>query len=162
MLRHTSSASRKPTSVPTTPTEAPVIMNTRMMAPWVTPMVRRMPMSRPLSFTSMIRPEVMLNAATITMMRQDQEHHVALDLQRVEEGGVALAPVDHEDRAAGRFGDEPAVAVDLVRLVDIDLDGGDVAGAVEIGLRLGQRHEHEGGVVFRHADSRTRPRPCRA
>src|SRR6478736_113721 len=33
MLRHTSSANRKPTSVPTTPTEAPVIMNTRMMAP---------------------------------------------------------------------------------------------------------------------------------
>jgi len=64
----------------------------------------------------------------------------------------ALKKVDHEDRAAGRFGDEPAVTVDLVRLVDIHLDGGDVAGAVEIGLRLGQRHEHEGGVVFRHAD----------
>ena len=54
--------------MPTTPIDAPVIMNTRMIAPWVTPMVRRMPMSRPLSFTSMIRPEVMLNAATITMI----------------------------------------------------------------------------------------------
>ena len=68
MLRHTTSARRKPTIVPTTPTEAPVTMNTRMIAPWVTPMVRRMPMSRPLSFTSMIRPEAMLNVATITMM----------------------------------------------------------------------------------------------
>ena len=68
MLRHTNSASRKPTTVPTTPTEAPVIMNTRMIAPWVTPMVRRMPISRPLSLTSMIRPEVMLNAATMTMI----------------------------------------------------------------------------------------------
>ena len=84
--------------------------------------------------------------------RQDQEHHVALHLQRIEERGIALAPVDHEDRAAGCFGDEPAVTVDLVRLVDIYLDGGDVAGAVEIGLRLGQRHEHERGIVFRHAD----------
>src|SRR5437868_2230497 len=68
MLRHTSTATRKPTKVPTTPTEAPVIMNTRMMAPWVTPIVRNMPMSRPLSFTSMISPEVILNAATITIM----------------------------------------------------------------------------------------------
>ena len=54
--------------MPTTPTEAPVIMKMRMIAPCVTPMVRRMPMSRPLSLTSMIRPDVMLNAATITMM----------------------------------------------------------------------------------------------
>src|SRR5262249_59914909 len=61
---------------------------------------------------------------------QDEEHHVALDLQRIEEGGVALAPVDHEDRPACGLGDEPAVGVDLIRVVDIDLDGGDVAGAV--------------------------------
>ena len=45
-----------------------------------------------------------------------------------------------------------AVAVDAVGIVGIDLDRGDVAGAVEIGLRLLQRHEHEGVVVFRHAD----------
>ena len=68
MLRQTTNANRKPTSVPTTPTEAPVTMKMRMIPPWVTPMVRRMPMSRPLSFTSMISPDVMLNAATITMM----------------------------------------------------------------------------------------------
>ena len=49
---------------PTTPIAAPVIRNTRMIAPCVAPMVRRMPMSRPLSFTSMIRLEAMLNAAT--------------------------------------------------------------------------------------------------
>ncbi len=34
--------------------------------------------------------------------RQDQEHHVALDLQRVEEGRVALPPVDDEDRPLAR------------------------------------------------------------
>ena len=84
--------------------------------------------------------------------RQDQEHHVALDLQRVEEGRVALPPVDHEDRPLRGLGDELPEARDLVGIVGVDLDRGDVAGAVEIGLRLGQRHEHEGGVVFRHAD----------
>ena len=35
-----------------------------MTAPRVAPMVRRMAMSEPLSFTSMIRPEMMLSAAT--------------------------------------------------------------------------------------------------
>ena len=64
MLRHTSSPTTKPVIAPTTPIAAPVIRNTRMIAPWVAPMVRRMPMSRPLSFTSMIRLEAMLNAAT--------------------------------------------------------------------------------------------------
>ena len=38
-----------------------------MIEPCVAPMVRRMPMSRPLSFTSMIRLEAMLNAATSTI-----------------------------------------------------------------------------------------------
>ena len=46
---------------------APVIKNTRMTAPRVAPIVRRMAMSRPLSFTSMIRPEMMLSAATSTI-----------------------------------------------------------------------------------------------
>ena len=52
----------------------------------------------------------------------------------------------------GGVAHELAVAVDLVGIVGIDLDRGDVARAVEIGLRLLQRHEHEGRVVFRHAD----------
>ncbi len=38
-----------------------------MIAPCVAPMVRRMPMSRPLSFTSMIRLDAILNAATTTI-----------------------------------------------------------------------------------------------
>ena len=37
-------------------------------------------------------------------------------------------------------------------IIRIDFDGGHVAGSIEIGLRFGERHEHEGGVVFRHAD----------
>ena len=53
--------------VPVTPIEAPVIRNTRVIAPCVAPMVRRMAMSCPLSFTSMIRPETILSAATSTI-----------------------------------------------------------------------------------------------
>ncbi len=49
------------------PIDAPVIRNTRMIEPCVAPIVRRMPMSRPLSLTSMIRLEAMLNAATSTI-----------------------------------------------------------------------------------------------
>ena len=67
MLRQITVPSRKPTTVPTTPIEAPVIRNTRMIAPWVAPMVRRMAMSEPLSLTSMIRPETILSAATSTI-----------------------------------------------------------------------------------------------
>ena len=67
MFRQIRVPSRKPTTVPTTPIEAPVIRKIRMIAPWVAPMVRRMAMSLPLSFTSMIRPETMLSAATSTI-----------------------------------------------------------------------------------------------
>ena len=56
-----------PARVPTTPIEAPVMRNTRIIAPRVAPMVRRMATSRPLSFTSIIRPEMMLSAATSTI-----------------------------------------------------------------------------------------------
>src|SRR5262245_63800889 len=127
MLRHTSSASRKPTSVPTTPTEAPVTMKTRMIAPCVTPIVRRMPMAA-LVLDQHDQAGRDVEGRDNHDDRQDQEHHVAFDLQRIEEGGVALPPIDHEDRSAGGLGDEPAEAIDLVRLVDINLDRGDVAG----------------------------------
>jgi hypothetical protein len=42
--------------------------------------------------------------------------------------------------------------IHTVGIVGVDLDGGDIAGAIEISLCLRQRHENEGGVVFRHAD----------
>src|SRR4051794_8882200 len=50
-----------------TPIAAPVIRNTRMIEPCEAPMVRRIAMSLPLSFTSMIRPEMMFSAATSTI-----------------------------------------------------------------------------------------------
>ena len=67
MLRHTTSPTTNPVSVPTTPIEAPVMRKMRMIAPCEAPMVRRMAMSLPLSFTSMMRPEMILSAATSTI-----------------------------------------------------------------------------------------------
>ncbi len=54
----------RPSRVPKTPMEAPLRRKTRRIMARVAPMVRRIAMSRPLSFTSMIWPEMMLKAAT--------------------------------------------------------------------------------------------------
>ena len=54
----------RPSRVPATPIDAPAMKNTRIMAPRVAPMVRRMAMSDDLSFTSMINPETMFSVAT--------------------------------------------------------------------------------------------------
>ena len=47
-----------------TPMLAPLRKKMRITMPLVAPMVRNMAMSRPLSFTSMIMLEIILNAAT--------------------------------------------------------------------------------------------------
>ncbi len=123
-----------------------------MIAPCVAPMVRRMAMSRPLSFTSMIRPETMLSAATSTIRVRIRNITLRSTCSALK--NVALRwrqSIMKIGRCAASV-TSLAVAVDPVGIVGIDLDRGDVAGAVEIGLRLRQRHEHEGGVVFRHAD----------
>ena len=82
------------------PIADPDIKNTRRIVPEVAPIVRRIAMSRVLSFTIMIMPEMMLNAGDDDDQRQDQEHHRALDLKRAEEGRVHLAPIDHARRRA--------------------------------------------------------------
>jgi hypothetical protein len=64
IFRQNTSPMAKPISVPSTPIQAPHSRKIRMMAPLLAPMVRRMAMSRPLSFTSMISEEMMLKAAT--------------------------------------------------------------------------------------------------
>ena len=92
---------------------------------------------------------------------QDQEHHVALDLQRIEERRIALPPVDQEYRP-------PAASVTDLRKASI-LSGLVVKTsievtsrvAVEIGLRFGQRHEHEASSRIPTCRSRTPRRPCR-
>ena len=57
-----------------------------------------------------------------------------------------------QDRPARRLLDGGAGLVDPVGIVEIDLDQLHVVLAVEVVLRLGQRHEDEGGVELRHAD----------
>ncbi len=64
MLSAKARPSRKPSRVPTTPIEAPLRRKTRRIAPRVAPIVRMIAMSRPLLFTSMVMPVMMLKAAT--------------------------------------------------------------------------------------------------
>ncbi len=54
--------------------------------------------------------------------RQDQEHHVALDLECGEEGAVSLAPVGQHDRPLRRLLDGEPGLVDPVGIVEEDLD----------------------------------------
>ena len=115
-------------------------------------MVRRMAMSCPLSFTSMIRPETMLSAATSTIM-------VRIRNITLRSTCSALKKVELRCRQSTRNTGRPAASVTALRkasilsgLVGEHLDRGHVVLAIEIGLRLRQRHEHEAGVIFRHAD----------
>ena len=85
-----------------------------MIEPCEAPMVRRIAMSCPLSFTSMIRPGDDVERRDQHDHGQDQEHHVALDLKRVEEGRVALPPVDQEHRPPGGLGHRLAEGIDPV------------------------------------------------
>ena len=123
-----------------------------MIEPWVAPMVRRMAISGPLSFTSMMRPEMMLSAATSTIRVRIRNMTLRSTCSALKNVALRWRQSIMKIGRRGRVGDELAVAIDPVGIVDIDLDRGNVAGAVEIGLRLGHRHEHERGVVFRHAD----------
>ena len=109
-------------------------------------------MSPPLSFTSMIRPEMMLSAAT--RMISVRIRNITLRSTCSALKKVALRwrqSIMKIGRLAASVTSWRKL-VDAVRIVGVDLDRRHVAGAVEIELRLGQRHEHDRGVVFRHAD----------
>ena len=58
MLSQNSSPNSTPNNVPKNPIDAPLIKNMRMIMPRVAPIVRKTAMSRPLSLTSMINPEI--------------------------------------------------------------------------------------------------------
>ncbi len=75
----------KPSSVPVTPMLAPAIRNTRITAPRVAPMVRRMAMSPRLVLHQHDQAGDDVERRHQDDQGQDQEHHIALDLQRVEE-----------------------------------------------------------------------------
>ena len=64
---------------------------------------------------------------------------------------LQAAPIEDVARVPG-IGDKLAKARHFVWIVGVDFDCRDIAGAVEIGLRLWQRHKDDRGIVFRHSD----------
>jgi len=74
----------------------------------------------------MIRPETIFSAATSTIIVRNQEHHIAFDLKRIEEGRIALPPVHQKHRPSGGFGHRLAETVDLVGVGGENLDRGHV------------------------------------
>jgi len=88
--------------------------------------------------------------------RQNDEEDIFLDLQRVEKGLVALAPVGDDDRALDRLFDVEAEIVHLLRIGDEGLDDGRLVLLVEEELRLRERHIDEDIVELGHADREDR------
>ena len=143
---------RKPSSVPKMPTAAPLRKNTRMMAPRVAPMVRMIAMSRPLLFTSMVMPVMMLNAAT-TMIRV-RIRNITLRSICSAAKKCELSCCQSTSRASGpSAGQQVApVAGDPLGLVHHDLDRVHPVRQLEVGLRVGERDVDEAVVVFVHPD----------
>ena len=109
-------------------------------------------MSLPLSFTSMIRPETMLSAATSTISVRIRNITLRSTCSALKKVALRWRQSIMKIGRCAASVTSLRKRVDAVGIVGVDLDRGDIAGAVEIGLRLAQRHEHDGGVVFRHAD----------
>ena len=133
-LRQTITPKSTPAKVPTMPIAAPVMKNIRMMAPDDAPIVRRMAMSAPLSLTSMIRAGHDIERRHQHDQRQDHEHDVALDLERGEEGLVAVAPIADQHLSPGRILDRLAQVIDQVRIGDEQFDRLGDAFGIEIKL----------------------------
>ncbi len=83
---------------------------------------------------------------------QDQEHHVALDLDRVEQARIGLLPVDDPDTAGECRGNQPALLAHPVRIGGKDFEAGDGFGQAEEQLRRVERRIDKAVVVFVHAD----------
>ena len=123
-----------------------------MIAPRVAPIVRRTAIARALSCTSMMRPEMMLSAATSTI--SVRMANITLLSTASTSKKLRLSwrqSVSIIGRCcAGSIASPHRVHV--VGIGDIDLDDVGLAVVVEEGLRLGERHEDEGVVEGRHAD----------
>ena len=119
-------------------------------------------MSRPLSFTSMIRPEMMLKAATSTIT--DRMMNIMLRSTSSTVKKLSLRWRQSAKCSAGM----PACfmtatcSVDPFGIVDHHLQHVDRVALVEVALRLRQRHEDHGAVVLGHAHLEDRRPPCRA
>ena len=105
----------------------------------------------PLSFTSMMRPEMMLSAATRTIMVSIMNITLRSTCQRGEESLVALSPVRQQDRrpaASSMASSTHPMSSGLSTIISSDC----TFFRTEILLRLGQRHIDNALVIFRHAD----------
>ena len=114
--------SSSPASVPTVPIAAPVMKKTRRIAPLVAPIVRRIAMSRPLSFTSMIRPEMMLSAATSTISVRIMNMTFRSTCSALKKVTLRMRQSVVKTGRSGRLLDRGAKRADLVGIVEIDLD----------------------------------------
>ncbi len=129
-------------------------MKMRRIMPCVAPMVRRMAMSRPLSFTSMIMLETMLNAATRMIRVRIRNMTLRSTSTALKKDRLLLLPVEDADAGAERFRD---LAVEMPRRrrdrsTNTSMLRHRVGGQIEEELRRRQRHEDDAAVVFVHAD----------
>ena len=129
-----------------------------MTVPWTTkipmtlagvaPRVRRIAMSDCLSVTAMIKVETMLNAATATSQRQDDEHHHPLHPQGPEEVRMLAGPIRHPEASveAGRHlaGDAPR----LVEVVELQAQAAHVLAQAKQAGGVAQMNDRESGVVL--------------
>ena len=99
-------------------------------------MVRRMAMSRPLSFTSMIRPEMMLSAATSTISVRIMNMTLRSTCSAEKKVWLRCRQSERKTGRCAAVLDRRLQRVDAVGIVDEDLDRLRPALQVEIELRL--------------------------
>ena len=78
-----------PARDPAIPILEPVKKKMRKIIPRLAPIVRKMAISRELSFTSISK----LQGCNHNNQRQNQEHHVPFNLKSSEEFGIELLPI---------------------------------------------------------------------
>src|SRR5712691_1212533 len=84
--------------------------------------------------------------------RQDQEHHVALDLDGIDDARIGVLPVEDADMAAERGRYHTGFLTGMVGVGDEDFELADLVGHAEEQLRRGKRDIDEAVVVFVEAD----------
>ncbi len=123
-----------------------------MMEPRVAPMVRRIAMSALLSFTSMIRPETMLSAATSTISIRIRNITLRSTSSTPKNVLLRCRQSDSDDRPLDGLVDGACRAVDRRRAARGTPRWPSRRRPVEEALRLGERHIDEARVELRHAD----------
>ena len=109
-------------------------------------------MSRPLSFTSMIRPEMMLSAATRMIIVSTRNITLRSTASALKKVGLRSFQVVTAMPCARRVHDGQEHVLHLVGVLDHHLDLVHALLGDEIILRLGERHVDDVLVVVRHAD----------